>query len=101
MATGSLFPQLPIAPDQTPSGTDPASPIDTNQIMPRPCTFISKDLPLVSVIRPTLTANAGAMAAAKGLTASGLFDGQSDAFFATLAELAQEADQAQFEGSED
>ncbi len=35
-----LFPQLPITPDQTPNGVDPADPMDTNQIMPRPCTFI-------------------------------------------------------------
>ncbi len=98
MATGALFPQLPIAPNQTPNGKDPADPMDTNQIMARPCTFISKDLPLCSVIRPTLTANAGAMAAAKGLADSGLFQGQSNAFFTALTELAEEADEAEFEG---
>src|SRR5437016_5420848 len=30
-----LFPQLPIAPEQTPNGVDPADAMDTNQIMPR------------------------------------------------------------------
>ena len=31
-----LFPQLLMAPEQTPNGVDPADPMDTNQIMPRP-----------------------------------------------------------------
>jgi hypothetical protein len=94
LATGAQFPQLPIAPDQQPNGIDPADPIDTNQIMPRPCKFISPNLPLCAVIRPTLTANAGAVAAATGLANSGLFSGQSDAFFAFLFALAKEADSA-------
>jgi hypothetical protein len=93
--TGALFPQLPIAPNQEANGIDPASPNDTNQIMPRPCKFISKNLPLCSVIRPTLTAKGGAVAAATGLTNSGLFQGQSKAFFSTLFELAVEADAAE------
>jgi hypothetical protein len=93
-STGALFPQLPIAPDQTPDGVDPADPIDTNQIMARPCKFISASLPLCSVIRPTLTQNAGATAAATGLTNSGLFSGQSSEFFWVLFGLAEEADEA-------
>ncbi len=91
---GSLFPELPHAPDQTPNGVDPADPIDTNQIMPRPCTFISTDLPPCAVIRPTSTAQAGAVAAFKGFTAMGLFQGQNDAFFDFVFELAEEADEA-------
>jgi hypothetical protein len=51
--TGALFPQLPIAPTQMPNGIDPADPIDTNQVMPRPCKFISTSLPLCSVVRPS------------------------------------------------
>ena len=90
-ATGALFPQLPIAPDQTPNGIDPASPIDTNQVMPRPCTFISASLPLCSVVRPTSTQHAGAVAAAKAIAGSGLFQGQSQAFFDLVLSLAQEA----------
>ena len=93
-SAGSQFPQLPIAPDQTPDGVDAASPGDTNQIMPRPCKFISPHLPLCAVIRPTSTAQAGAVAAATGLTKSGLFAGQSQGFFEALFELAGEADQA-------
>ena len=92
--TGTLFPQLPIAPDQAADGIDPSDPIDTNQIMARPCKFISANLPLCSVIRPTLTANAGAVAAATGLTNSGLFSGQSRQFFNTLFNLAEQADAA-------
>jgi hypothetical protein len=92
--TGALFPQLPIAPDQTPNGVDPADPIDTNQVMPRPCKFISEHLPLCSVIRPTSTQNAGAVAAFKGFTAMGLFQGQSERFFDLVFSLAAEADEA-------
>lgn len=94
LSTGALFPQLPIAPDPTPDGIDHSDPIDTNQIMPRPCKFISPSLPPCSVIRPTSTANAGAVAAATGLTNSGLFTGQSQAFFDFLFELAEKADNA-------
>jgi hypothetical protein len=89
-----VFPQLPIAPDPTPDGIDHSAPEDTNQIMPAPCKFISTNLPLCSVIRPISTAEAGAKAAVMGLTASGLFNGQSQAFFKLLAELAEEADEA-------
>jgi len=89
-----VFPQLPHAPDPTPDGIDHSQPQDTNQIMPAPCKFISTHLPLCSVIRPISTAQAGAQAAVMGLTASGLFSGQSRAFFNFLAELAEEADEA-------
>lgn len=94
LATGTLFPFLPHAPAQTPNGIDPADPMDTNQIMAMPCKFISPHLPLCSVIRPTSTANAGAVAAATGLTNSGLFHGQSAEFFKVLFALAEEADEA-------
>jgi hypothetical protein len=92
-----IFPQLPIAPDATPDGIDHSEPQDTNQIMPAPCKFISTNLPFCSVIRPISTDQAGANAAATALTASGLFDGQSRAFFDLVGELAQEADEARRE----
>jgi len=92
--TGARFPALPLAPDQNPDGQDHADPIDTNQIMARPCKFISPNLPLCSVIRPTGTANAGEVAAATGLTNSGLFKGQPKAFFQTLFAMAEAADEA-------
>jgi hypothetical protein len=94
MDTGALFPVLPAAPEQTPNGTDPAEPIDTNQIMPRPCKFISPDLPLCSVIRPTSTKQAGAVATIAFFTEMGLFQGQSDQFFDFVMSLAKAADAA-------
>ena len=94
LATGTLFPALPQAPAQLPNGIDPADPIDTNQIMPRPCKFISPDLPPCAVIRPTSTKQAGAQAAIAFFTAMGLFRGQNDQFFDFVSALAIEADEA-------
>jgi len=67
--------------------------LQSNLIMPEPCPFLSRSLPRVSIIRPTATEGA-AMGAVKALTADGLFNGQSTAFFDTLRELAEEADEA-------
>jgi hypothetical protein len=66
----------------------------TNLILPEPATFIP-GLPDVSIVRPTLDKNAGAMAAIKGLTADQLFKGQSPRFFQTVTQLARAADSAQ------
>jgi hypothetical protein len=66
----------------------------TNKILPEPCDFISKSLPACSVIRPSSTENAGAVAAVKGLTADQLFLGQSDEFFEFVMNLAVAADSA-------
>ena len=71
--------------------------IQTNLILPEPCTFISKSLPLVSIIRPSSTKNSGAVAAVKALTDDNLFDGQVPGFFAKLMDLAVKADAAQRE----
>ncbi len=90
-----VFPDLPHAPDATPDGVDHSSPNDTNQIMPAPCKFISTQLPLCSIIRPTSAKQAGAHAALAALTAMGLFQGQSDGFLEFMETLAQEADDAQ------
>jgi hypothetical protein len=68
----------------------------TNLIMPEPCPFLSKDLPICSVIRPTETKGI-AMGVVKFLTDMGLFIGQSPAFFQFLRQLAQEADAARRE----
>lgn len=69
----------------------------TNLIMPEPCPFISRSLPICSVIRPTET-NGAATGALNFLTAMGLFRGQSQAFFQFMTELATEADAATREG---
>jgi hypothetical protein len=65
----------------------------TNLIMPEPCRFLSRKLPVCSIIRPTETKGA-AMAAVKFLTDMGLFIGQSPQFFAFLRDLAEDADEA-------
>jgi hypothetical protein len=70
--------------------------LQTNLIMPEPCPFISRNLPVCSVIRPTET-NGIAMGVVKFLTDMGLFIGQIPAFFMFLQQLAQEADAAQRE----
>jgi hypothetical protein len=80
---GLVFPDL---------DTNPAT--ATDKVMPAPCTFISEDLPLCSIIRPTSIALAGASAAVQFLTVTGLFQGQSAAFFDFMKNLARAADQA-------
>jgi hypothetical protein len=65
----------------------------TNLILPEPAKFIP-GLPDVSIVRPTLDENAGAVAAVKGLTADKLFKGQSAQFCSTVMQLATAADAA-------
>ena len=66
----------------------------TNLIMPEPTVFLSRSLPKCSIVRPTATRGA-AMGAVKFLAASGLFLGQSPAFFEMMRDLAEDADSAQ------
>jgi hypothetical protein len=94
--------QAPVAPftDSVsgltfPNFFSPLNPrIQPSLIFPVPCEFRS-NLPHVAIIRPLTDAVGGAMAAAAGLTASGLFIGQSAEFFDTLNTLAEAADAAQ------
>src|SRR5215472_260061 len=83
-------------PDFSSAGED----LKANLIMPEPCPFISKDLPICTVIRTTET-NGIAMGVVKFLTDMGLFSGQSKEFFAVLADLAKDADQARREHDHD
>ena len=83
-------------PDFSNAGED----LKANLIMPEPCPFISKDLPICSVIRPTETKGI-AMGVVKFLTDMGLFNGQSKEFFALLADLAEDADEARRENVHD
>jgi hypothetical protein len=83
--TGTFFPNL------NESGSESTR---ANNIFPRPCEFIDPGLPDCSIIRPTLSQNGGAMAAVKFLTSTGLFKGQSSAFFAAATALAEAADAA-------
>ncbi len=66
---------------------------DKALIMPEPCPFLDRSLPIVSIIRPTKTEGV-AMGALTFLTNMGLFIGQSPAFFAYITQLAQAADHA-------
>lgn len=66
---------------------------DKSLIMPEPCPFLDRSLPIVSIIRPTNTVGA-AMGALTFLTDMGLFIGQSAAFFAYMTQLADDADHA-------
>lgn len=84
--TGTFFPNLDA------SGRNSTR---ANNIFPHPCEFIDPSLPDCSVIRPTLSKNGGAMAAVKFLTSTGLFKGQSSAFFAAATALAKAADAAE------
>src|SRR6266404_2288810 len=87
---GLVFPDL----NSPPFGGEE---FQTNLIMPEPTIFLSRAFPIVSIVRPTKTTGA-AMAALNGLTADGLFIGQTPAFFALLTQLAQAADHARHGG---
>jgi hypothetical protein len=83
--TGLTFPNF----DKT---ANPA--LQTNLIFPVPCEFISPNLPVCAVIRPT-NPKGIAEAMVAFLTAMGIFVGQTPEFFKTLNTLAQQADAAE------
>jgi hypothetical protein len=66
----------------------------TNLILHEPCEFLSKSLPPVSIIRPTLTINGGAVATIQSFIADNLFLGQDQQFFNAVMGLATAADAA-------
>ncbi|MGA9393480.1 MAG: hypothetical protein WBV69_23825 [Candidatus Sulfotelmatobacter sp.] len=94
--------QTPVAPFRDsisglkfPNFFSPLNPlIQPSLIFPVPVEF-RPNLPHVSMIRPLTDKLAGAVAAANGFVASGLFIGQSPEFFSTLNALAEAADAAQ------
>ena len=102
-------PLAPLSDPQNPQGATfpdlnavtPASALEltqTNKILPEPCDFLEGErLPPCSVIRPTSTALGGAVATVNAFTADGLFNGQSEAFFALAMQLARAADNARRE----
>jgi hypothetical protein len=73
--------------------------LQANLIMPEPCPFLNRKFPICSIIRPTETKGV-AMASAQGLTADGLFIGQTREFFQLLGDLATDADQARRESDD-
>lgn len=73
----------------------PPSLVQPSLIFPVPCEFISPDLPLCAVIRPSDDRFAGAVATIASFTNDGLFLGQTPRFLQLLNQLAHEADAAQ------
>ena len=86
-------------PDLT-SGAVPAvgEDLQSNLIMPEPTAFLSRKLPVCSIIRPTATRDA-ARTALQGFIDMNVFAGQSKGFFAFVTRLAEEADDAKREVS--
>lgn len=73
--------------------TTPGTPLfQPNLIFPVPCEFISANLPLCAVIRPSDDNVAGAQPFLAALTADNLFLGQPPKFFQVLQQMAEEAD---------
>jgi hypothetical protein len=73
--------------------TVPSEDLQANLIMPEPCPFLSTSFPICSIIRPTQT-QGFATGVVKGLSATGLFMGQTQEFFQLLMDLASDADAA-------
>jgi hypothetical protein len=67
--------------------------LQPNLIMPEPTIFLSRKFPICSIVRPTETQGV-AMGVVKFLTDTGLFVGQSAAFFDFMNNLARAADAA-------
>jgi Ferritin-like domain len=89
---GLTFPNF----DVIESGGTTVNPLlQTNLIFPVPCEFISPNLPMCAVIRPTSQGQINAMGAAQAFIADGLFIGQPPTFTEMLLNLAKEADAAQ------
>jgi ferritin-like protein len=78
-----------VFPDLTQSGEL----FQPNLIMPEPTIFLQRAFPVCSIIRPTET-NGVANGALTFLTDTGLFVGQSKAFFTFMEQLADAADAA-------
>jgi hypothetical protein len=83
---GLVFPDL----NKPPFGGED---FQTNLIMPEPTEFLSANLPVCSIIRPTATEGA-ATGALTFLTNMGLFTGQPQDFFTFMQGLATAADAA-------
>jgi hypothetical protein len=93
------FPNLNSAvdPNTGASGTNVADLFQTNLIMPEPTLFLNEKLGPVSIIRPTSTAQGGAVASVVSFTEDGLFrdpSGNNTGIVDRLMRLAEEADAA-------
>jgi Ferritin-like domain len=94
------FPDLNsgIDPDTGVKSVDAANSFQTNLIMPEPTVFLDPKLGPVSIIRPTSTAQGGAVASVASFAADGLFldpaTGKNTGIVSTLMRLAEDADEA-------
>jgi hypothetical protein len=99
--TGLVFPDFNNPANQKNAGLSPADQaagsqmFQTNLILAEPCEFLSSSFPPVSIIRPTLTANGGAVATIKAFMADNLFLHQSNAFLDLVMDIAAAADAVQ------
>ena len=105
--TGLIFPDFNDPANQHNAGLSAADQaagsqmFQTNLILAEPCQFLNAALPPVSIIRPTLMQNGGALATIQSFTASNLFLHQSKAFFDLLMEVAAEADAIEMVDAQD
>jgi len=94
------FPNLNSGVDPNPNGTsvNPADDFQTNLIMPEPTLFLNAGLGPVSIIRPTSTAQGGAVASVVSFVDDGLFldpaTNKNTGIVDVLMGLAEEADEA-------
>jgi hypothetical protein len=94
------FPNLNSRVDPNPKGTsvNPADDFQTNLIMPEPTLFLNAKLGPVSIIRPTSTAQGGAVASVVSFADDGLFldpgTNKNTGIVDVLMRLAEEADEA-------
>jgi Ferritin-like domain len=101
LTDGALtFPDLNqgIDPNTKVANTDAANSFQTNLIMPEPTVFLDPKLGPVSIIRPTSTAQGGAVASVASFAADGLFldpaTGKNTGIVDVLMRLAEAADDA-------
>lgn len=99
LTDGSLtFPDLNKGVDPNTGATGAADSFQTNLIMPEPTIFLDPKLGPVSIIRPTSTAQGGAVASVVSFVQDGLFldpaTGKNTGIVSVLMRLAEEADEA-------
>jgi len=99
LTDGSLtFPDLNKGIDPNTGATGAADSFQTNLIMPEPTIFLDPKLGPVAIIRPTSTAQGGAVASVVSFVQDGLFldpaTGKNTGIVSVLMRLAEEADEA-------
>ena len=102
--TGLTFPDFNNPANQHNSNLSPADQaagsqmFQTNLILFEPVQFLDPSLGPVSIVRPTLDQNGGAVAAINGFFAQNLFQHQPSALQTLLLQVAREADAVEFNG---